>query len=155
MIPQKAKDIPNILSRLTEAYISILQQLESKGLLPLSQDYIMCSGAWTDELPAKGYNPLKPRSIDLWTGGMAQIFSTVSPSMHEEFEIDYAKQFYKHFGLVYYGCCEPLHLKIDIIRKIPNVRKISMSPWVDVEMGAYNIGREKNIKSHRSTCSGI
>ncbi|MBT6628198.1 MAG: hypothetical protein HOB49_14355, partial [Gemmatimonadetes bacterium] len=41
-----------------------------------------------------------------------------------------------------YGCCEPLHNKIDIIRSVPNVRKISMSPFVDVEVGAENIGAD-------------
>jgi len=45
--------------------------------------------------------------------------------------IDYAVQWYEKFGLVYYGCCEPLDGKIDIVREIPNLRKISMSPWVD------------------------
>jgi hypothetical protein len=60
--------------------------------------------------------------------------------MHKEFELDYAQSWAKRFGLVYYGCCEPLHDKIDIIRGLPNVRKISMSPWVDVEVGAQRIG---------------
>jgi len=50
-------------------------------------------------------------------------------------------RFYKRFGLVYYGCCEPLHQKLDLVKKIPNLRKISMSPWVDVEKGAEQIGR--------------
>ena len=70
------------------------------------------------------------------------IFSNCSKEMHEEFEIEYAKQYYEHCGLVYYGCCEPLHDRIDIIRKIPNVRKISISPWADVDIAATNIGRD-------------
>ena len=73
---------------------------------------------------------------------MAQIFSSVSPGMHQEFELDYAVRWYARFGLVYYGCCEPLDGKMDIIRKIPHVRKISMSPWVDEEKGAERIGRD-------------
>jgi hypothetical protein len=71
---------------------------------------------------------------------MAQIFSEVSPTMHQEFELDYAARWYSRFGLVYYGCCDPLHRKIDLLRNIPNLRKISMSPWVDVEQGAEQIG---------------
>jgi hypothetical protein len=78
----------------------------------------------------------------LWTCGMAQIFSSVSPGMHQEFELDYAVKWYARFGLVYYGCCEPLDNKIDIVRKIPHLRKISMSPWVNVEKGAERIGRD-------------
>jgi hypothetical protein len=73
---------------------------------------------------------------------MAQIFASVSPAMHQEFELDYAVRWYSRFGLVYYGCCEPLHDKIDIVRRIPHLRKISMSPWTDVEVGAERIGRD-------------
>jgi hypothetical protein len=43
---------------------------------------------------------------------------------------------------VYYGCCDPLDGKMNEVRMIPNVRKISMSPWVDEERGAAEIGRD-------------
>ena len=49
---------------------------------------------------------------------------------------------YERFGLVYYGCCEPLHNKVDIIKRIPHVRKVSMSPWVDTEKGAQRLGKD-------------
>ena len=62
--------------------------------------------------------------------------------MHEEFDIDYASRWYARFGAVYYGCCEPLDDKMDIVRKIPNLKKISMSPWVKLEKGAEQIGRD-------------
>ncbi len=35
----------------------------------------------------------------------------------------------ERWGLVYYGCCEPLDRKIPLLRRIPNLRKFSMSPW--------------------------
>lgn len=131
-----------IISSVTDGYLSMLDQYEEKGLLGYGQDTIHCTGAFTDELPAPGFNPQHPRAKDLWTMGMAQIFSTVSPAMHKEFEIDYAEKWYARFGLGYYGCCEPLDDKIDIIRELPHVRKISMSPWVDLEKGAERIGRD-------------
>jgi hypothetical protein len=116
--------------------------LEAKGLLCYPQALIHCTGAFTDELPAPGYDPDHVRAKDLWTMGMAQIFSSVSPRMHQEFEIDYVVPWYARFGLGYYGCCEPLDRKLDIVREIPNLRKISMSPWVDVERGAESIGSD-------------
>lgn len=134
--------IHETMRRLTDAHLCLLDQLEEKGLLNANNDLVHCTGAWTDELPAQGFSPERPRARDVWTCGMAQMFSTVSPAMHEEFEIDYARQWYERFGLVYYGCCEPLDRKIGIIRKLPHVRKISMSPWVDINRGAEAIGSD-------------
>jgi hypothetical protein len=131
--------VHRIIDRLTRAHLAMLDQLESQGLLGWGQATIHCSGAWTDELPAPGFDPARPRARDLWTCGMAQIFSTVGPDLHDEFELAYARQWYARFGRVYYGCCEPLDGKIDIIRRVPGVRKISMSPWVDQERGAAAI----------------
>ena len=42
--------------------------------------------------------------------------------------------------MTYYGCCEPLDKKMDILRKIPNLRKISTSPWCDLERMISEIG---------------
>jgi len=131
-----------IIARLTEAQASMLDQLEEQGLLGTHQQTIHCTGAYTDELPAPGYNPAHPRARDLWTFGMSQIFSTVSPAMHEEFELPYLGPWFARFGLGYYGCCEPLDKKLAMVRKYPRVRKISQSPWVDVEYGASQIGRD-------------
>ncbi len=131
-----------LFERVTEVALALLDQAEERGLLAQRLSRIHCTGAYSDELPAPGFDPRKPRTKDLWTMGMAQIFSSVSPAMHKEFDLDYAVRFYERFGLVYYGCCEPLHMKLDLVRKIPHLRKISMSPWVDVEKGAEGIGRD-------------
>jgi hypothetical protein len=77
---------------------------------------------------------------DLWCFTMAQMFSSVSPAMMDEFEVPYVSQLAEMFGMVYYGCCEPLDKKMDQVRKIPNVRKVSMSPWADPQRGAEEIG---------------
>ncbi|MCM8768162.1 MAG: hypothetical protein NC911_00530 [Candidatus Omnitrophica bacterium] len=134
--------IHQILDRMPSGYLSLLDQLEKNGLLCPPQSLIHCTGAWTDELPAFGYNPEKPRTKDIWMFGLAQMLGTVSPKMFKEFEVDYTARIANRFGLVYYGCCEPLHDKIAEVRLIPHVRKISMSPWVDQEKAAEQIGRD-------------
>jgi hypothetical protein len=131
-----------LATRLTEGYLSMLDQLEQQGLLCEPQSLIHCTGAYTDELPACGYNPQQPRTQDIWMFGLAQMFSTVSPRTFKEYEVDYASRICARFGLVYYGCCDPLDKKMAQVRMIPNVRKISMSPWVDQARGAQAIGRE-------------
>ena len=131
-----------LVGRMTDGYLSMLDQLEEQGLLCQPQSLIHCTGAWTDKLPAPGYDPEKPRTKDVWMFGLAQMFSTVSPSMFKEFEVDYASRICARFGLVYYGCCDPLDGKMNEVRLIPNVRKVSMSPWADQVNGAERIGRD-------------
>ena len=69
------------------------------------------------------------------------MFATVSPEMHEEFELNYCSKWFERFGLVYYGCCDPLYKKMHIVREIPNLKKSIDEPWVNVERGAEGIGR--------------
>lgn len=130
-----------VARRISEGYMAALDQLEEQGLLPRHQGTIHCTGAYSDELPAPGFDPAKPRCRDIWMFGLAQMFSTVSPEMFDEFEVRYSAPICARFGLVYYGCCDPLDGKMEQVRKIPNVRKISMSPWANQERGAAEIGR--------------
>jgi len=125
--------------RVVNGYMRMLDQLEEQKLLCHHQSLIHCTGAYTDELPAPGFSPEHPRTKDIWMFGLAQMFSTVSPAMFDEFEIDMCMPIFERFGLVYYGCCDPMDLKMAQVRKIPNVRKISMSPWVNEEIGASEI----------------
>jgi len=128
-----------LVRRMVKGYMGLLDQLEVQGLLCHHQSLIHCTGADTDELPASGFDPRRPRTKDIWMFGLAQMLSTVSPAMFEEFEITTSMPIFERFGLVYYGCCDPLDRKMAQVRKIPNVRKISMSPWVDEEIGAAEI----------------
>lgn len=79
--------------------------------------------------------------MQLWGIGAAQIFSEVSPEMHAEFALAHEARWFRRFGFNYYGCCEPLHHKVDIIRQhIPRLKKISISPWVDFDKAVENVG---------------
>ena len=131
--------VHRLVGRVTEGYLSMLDQLEEQGLLSGPQSLVHCTGAYTDELPAPGYDPEQPRTKDMWMFGLAQMFSSVSPDMFREFEVDYASRICERFGLVYYGCCDPLDAKMAEVRMIPNVRKVSMSPWTNQERGAQEI----------------
>ena len=135
------------MERLVNAWSGILEQYQSQGLLAIN-NLNWCSGggtggpAYTNQLPQKDFDPSHIRTCDLWGSAAAQIFSSVSPEMHREFALEYEIPWLKKFGLTYYGCCEPLHLKVDILREIPNLRKISMSAWADIDKGATNIGTQ-------------
>jgi hypothetical protein len=136
--------VHKLIGRMTDAYLVHLRQIEELNLLGLNNDSTILGGGlhYTDELPPKDFNPAHVRPKDMWGRTMSQIFSAVSPAMHDEFALQYELKYLNQFGLTYYGCCEPLHKKIDILRKVKNLRKISMSPWVNAEEGAEAIGKD-------------
>ena len=109
--------------------------------------YVHCTPATASALPGEGFDGEHVRMKDVWGRGTAQIFGAVSPNMHDEFEIEYVKDILGQFGLVYYGCCEPLEHKIHIVEKIPNVRKIGCTPWADVDICAERIGKKYVLSS--------
>ena len=124
------------MERLVSAYLCRLDQWEELNLLALNNNNARVgSGGYgcTDELPADGFDPGNVRPRDLWGCATAQIFSDVSPPMHEEFALQYERRWLERWGLTYYGCCEPLHTKIGILKSVPNLRKISVSPWADLD----------------------
>ena len=128
-----------LINKFVEMENGVLDQYEEHGLLEAAPPEIHCTGGFCDELPSASYDGQKAAAKDTWTFSMAQMFAEVSPAMHDEFDITPLKPLLERYGLVYYGCCEPLHHKIDLVRKIRNVRKISVSPWADKEIAAANI----------------
>jgi len=77
-----------------------------------------------------------------WFRGMAQLFSCISPAMFKEFELDYIKPIAERCAYTYYGCCEPLDDRIEILKEINNLRKIGVSPWANIEKSAELIGKD-------------
>jgi hypothetical protein len=95
-----------------------------------------------DGLPEPRANSHGASLKDLWFFTHAQEFEAVSPAQHEEFLLRYQMPIMARFGLVNYGCCETLDNKVDILRKIPNLRRILMGPRADLSRGCRQIGRD-------------
>ncbi len=83
-----------------------------------------------------------PSVHSAWFRALAQPFGEVSPAMHDEYDIQYLLPIAKKFGLCYYGCCEPLSDRIDILKQIPNLRKVGVTPWSSVDVSAEKLGRD-------------
>ncbi len=133
------------VSRFVEASLKELEQYERLNLLSLgSNNTRVGSGGYgyTGALPAAGYDPARVRPADMWGCSNAQIFSEVSPEMHWEFALRHDIPWLERWGLNYYGCCEQLDGKMEILRRIPRLRKISMSPWVRLERAAKVVGTD-------------
>ncbi len=90
--------------------------------------------------PAANSQPVK--RDELWVFMSSQETTLVSPAMFDEFMVAYQIPIIENFGLSAYGCCEDLTRKIDCLRKIPNLRRISVTPWADVRSCAEQIGTD-------------
>ena len=128
--------------RFMEIQQSSFQQQEEQGLLDSRPLLLHCTPGCARELPAADFAG-RYRPQDVWGRCAAQIFGSVSPDMHDEFDLAYNQELFKGCGLLYYGCCEPMDRKVDILRKrFPNLRKISITPWADAGRAAEAIGRD-------------
>ena len=56
-----------------------------------------------------------------------------------EFALQYEKPLLEPFGLTGYGCCEDLSRKLDDVLTIPHIRRISISPFADVDLSAARL----------------
>jgi hypothetical protein len=133
-------DRPEYLHRLLDRFVTamctVLDRQESMGLLDISDgNYRVGSGGLghNSTLPGPERKPAAVTAAHQWGCGNAQIFSEVSPAMHWEFSLQYEVRWIRRFGLAYYGCCEPLHNKIALLRReLPNLRKVSISPKASI-----------------------
>ena len=95
----------------------------------------------TTALPESEYAGT-PRLRDLWLWMESQETVCISPAMFGEFFLPYMAAVAGRFGLIYYGCCEPVHYRWDRIRKaVPHVRAVSISQWCDMRAMAEKLGR--------------
>ena len=136
-----------LVQRLTELFTSTVEQYAKLNLIETDALYCHCASASVSGFEKEPADYERVNLKKVWGRGIAQIFSTVSPEMHDEFDIQYMKRALEPFGYVYYGCCEPLDKKIEILRQIPNLRKISITPWADVRNAARQIRSDYVISS--------
>lgn len=86
---------------------------------------------WTTRLPAADYAGPPARLNDLWDCANSQETVGVSPALFREFCFPYYRDVCEPFGLIYYGCCEPVHPFWADLRHLPNLKKVSISKWCD------------------------
>lgn len=129
------------VEKFTQWFEHLHLEYERINVLSARPYYLHCSPALTDDLPQAGFDGEHVRLKDVWARGMAQIFAVVSPEMHDALDLQYMQRLFDMCGLSYYGCCEPVDTKIDILRRrFRNLRKISISPWADKRRAAEHIG---------------
>ena len=121
-----------MLERLVDDYIAYYDALEKSGLLHTAADMQHLSQGsycFTDELPDDRSGAALR---DLWLYIDSQETSGVSPEMYKNLVFPSYMRLMERFGLVSYGCCEPVNaIWNDCLSRVKNLRKVSVSAWCD------------------------
>ncbi len=132
--------IHSILDKMTNSVIAGIEQANELKIVDTNINTCHCSYVYDDNLLTNSGLGKEYVSQNAWAFGLAQLLTSTSPDITKEFEIPYITKMAKHFGSIYYGCCDRLDDRLDLIKEIPNVRKVSCSPWSIKERFAEKIG---------------
>lgn len=139
-------DRPDLIHALTglirDGTLALLEELEARDLLTPNWDgsYVGSGGlGWSDQLPAPDFAG-HVRLCDMWGFAESQETVGISPKMFVEFVFPYQLPLLERFGLSCYGCCEPLDSRWSVVKRIPNLRRVSMSPWANRARMAEQLG---------------
>ncbi len=141
-------DRPEWLKRLikfiSDAHLTHIKGLEADNhIMRNDVGHVGVSSGSCKDLPQPDFNKEHVRLIDTWGWGDSQEFALVSTEMWQEFLLNYQIPIFELYGLVSYGCCESLVGKIEILRKrVPNLRKVTVSPWSDIAHTAEHCRNE-------------
>jgi hypothetical protein len=133
-------DLHRLLEKMLATTLAAMDRADAAG------DY-RTADASVQSAPYSSYTPdpfpVRPaRRQDLWCFAQAQDFTLISPQMHDEFALRYQQPIMEQFAASAYGCCEDLTRKIDILRKVKNLKMISVAPAANLEKCAEQIGSD-------------
>lgn len=140
----------SMMQKLTNDYLEYFHYLEKNDLLlPTAGSEPVWQGsyAYTQDLPSEKDGKISLGEV--WGYMDSQESSGISPQMYEEFMFPYYEQIGREFGLLSYGCCEPVDpIWERDISTFRNLRRVSISPWCNEEYMGEQL-RGKRIVYHR------
>ena len=139
---EKPDLVHRMMAFMRDAVVANLTQSEAAGDVSTAESDNYGSPAYSHELPDPAANSHGARLKDLCFFTHAQEFEAVGPAQHEEFLLNYQMPIMELFGQVNYGCCETLDNKIEMLRKVPNLRKILAGPTADFRKCVERIGSD-------------
>ena len=138
-----AELIHKLMAFLRDDFLNEIDYYERQNAISLNNfgDNVNGSGGLSSvsDLPGNGFDGhIGTKNLICW--GESQETTGVSPELFDEFVLQYQLPLLERFGLVDFGCCEPLEDKLDIlIKKIPHLRWVAVSPWANRELCAEKI----------------
>ena len=135
-------EVHRLMAFFRDGYMNMLDQLEQKNLLQVNtgNTYIGTGGlGFTSQLPGPDKTPAT--CADMWGNVASQEVSEITPEMFEEFCMPYEIPLMERFGMSTYGCCEPVDRFWDSVKKVRNLRRVSVSAWANVKTMAEMLGK--------------
>jgi hypothetical protein len=130
-----------LLAFMRDGVLKDQDEAEAAGDFGLANHYNQAM-AYAEELEDPAANVHGVKRSQLWIFMAAQEMTAVSPAMHDEFMLQYQMPIMEKYALVAYGCCEDLTHKIDMLRQVPNLRRIAVALSADVARCAEQIGTD-------------
>lgn len=133
-----------LMAWLRDDTAQMMDWYEAEGLLTSNHDcsFGIGSGAYgpTAALPASSGGA---GFAQRWGFAESQETVGVSPRLFQRFILPYQVPLMNRFGLVYYGCCEGVERRLQMVMDaVPRLRVASMAPWADQEaMARISAGR--------------
>ncbi|MEE8397376.1 MAG: hypothetical protein V3S89_00140 [Desulfobacterales bacterium] len=137
--------LKRLMSFLRDDHLHLARRLEEEGLMTLNNenDYLGSGSiGYTHDLPRKQQDNGGARLKDLWVLLESQETVGVGPKQFEEFVFPYQASLAELFGKCYYGCCEPVNNRWHILKNMPGLSRVSVSPWADEEFMADTLGND-------------
>lgn len=132
---EEPDEVHMLMDHIAKCQLATMKYYENNDLLTVNNRNHQTgpsSYGFTDRIPSSTYDPdhVSLKDICLWVESQETV--GISPDMFREFCIPYYERAARPLGLVYYGCCEPVHsVWKDIYKAIPQIFKVSVSPWCD------------------------
>ncbi len=124
--------VERMLDLLCEGKLRMLDFLEENGLLAQNTEgtYVGSGGfGFTDQIPQKKDGIVTTK--DMWGFCESQETASVNPDFYGEFILPLHSKILERFALNCYGCCEPFNPRWKYVKRLPNLRRVSVSPWAD------------------------
>jgi hypothetical protein len=138
-----------MINQLADDYVAFYSLMSREGiLLPTTGSEGVGQGTYcfTDELPGDVPPDGMLKPSDLWGFADSQETVGISETMFKDHIFPAYKKITGQYGLLSYGCCEPVHTIWDsCLSTLPNMRKISISPWCDEDFMGERLAGTKII----------
>ena len=128
--------VHRLFAFLAEDNLALGQWEEDQSLLTLNNDgnHGYCSGSslFSDETAFAAGD--RVMSTDRYGYLESQESVGISAEMFDEFLMPHFTRMADRFKLLKFGCCEPVHHLMAILQRLHGLRKVSVTPWCDLNI---------------------